>query len=147
MGCKKVPHFPSVFLLKTSRSQMIRALAGPGLEGAEQQGIIQYTLLCAISQKECLVSAEGSSGCRSHTGAGIQAKNSAAKGNSLGAEWYQNQFTQRAHHSSTGKVRICQNKWGWKEVELNFASPQVAHNSCGPQPAPVNESSPSGLLV
>lgn len=112
MGRKKVPHFSSVFLLKTSRSQMIRALTGPGLEDAEWQGIIQYTVLCTISQDECLVSAEGSSDCRSHTGAEIQAKNSSAKGNSLGAQQYQNQFMHRAHYSSTRKVRICQNKVG-----------------------------------
>lgn len=86
MGCKKVPHFSSVFLLKTSRSQTIRALTGPGLEDAEGQGEYntQYWVL-RVSQDECLVSAEGSSGGRRDAGAGIQAKNSSAKGNSLGA--------------------------------------------------------------
>lgn len=60
---------------------MMRALPGPGLGDTEWQGTIHHTVLRAVSQDECVVSAEGSSACRSHTGAGIPAQNSSAKRN------------------------------------------------------------------
>jgi len=93
------------------------------------------------------VSAEGSSGCRSHTGARIQAKNSSAKQNSLGASPYQNQLVHRVHCSFTRKVRISQSKVGLQRGRAELCQSTGGIGFTWPTATPVNQSSLSGLLI